>query len=172
MAPLIRKKKARADKSEAAATSATAVPATPAVPAVLPHPFSSSQVTKKAKREAKSTAFRTRLAENQTISKSAQRRRNRKQKSNLQGNIGDLLSTLPEVEELKQQAFVAKPVRPLNPKASSKSHKKVLGNEIDRFNKVVNDATYRSNPFDTLKTYISQKIERKPEFEKKDKMQL
>uniref|UniRef100_A0A060SY91 Ribosome biogenesis protein SLX9 n=1 Tax=Blastobotrys adeninivorans TaxID=409370 RepID=A0A060SY91_BLAAD len=160
MAPLIRKKKARADKTEAA------------VPAVPSLPFPSGQVTKKAKREAKSTAFRTRLAENQSISKSAQRRRNRKQKSNLQGNIGDLLLTLPEVEELKQQAFVAKPVRPLNPKASSKSHKKVVSNEIDRFNKVVNDSSYRSNPFDTLKAYISQKIERKPEFEKKDKMQL
>lgn len=172
MAPSMRQKAARVRREK----DVSDLPQMPAPP-----PHLQSRESKKEKREIKSRSFRSKLeGDSSKISKSSLRRQKRKAKTNLHGGgLGDLLSTLPEVaEEMNKTTtpFIAKPTKPVNPKSSSRSNEKVVRSEIDRFNKVVTDKSFQAKPFDKLKEFISQNMEKKKEFvdmeAKRNKMEL
>jgi hypothetical protein len=126
-----------------------------------------AKATKKEKREAKSTDFQQRIFGQNKISKSTARRTKRKARSNLKGNLGDLLDSLPE------QSFASgyiEPVKmPINPKTSSKNNEKVVRQEKERFRKILAEKAFRASPFSTLKNFISSNIEKKEEFKESRK---
>lgn len=170
----MRKKVSQRTKRQQESTQETSETLKSSLP--LPPPHLQSRESKRDKRESKSNLFKNKLENDNgnKISKSSLRRQKRKTRSNLHGGqLGDMLSTLPEVaEELKnssQTPFVAKKITPIDPKKSSRKNEKVVRNEIDRFNKVFTNQSYRSNPFESLKSFISSNIEKKQEFIDMDK---
>ncbi|KAK7207751.1 ribosome biogenesis protein SLX9-domain-containing protein [Myxozyma melibiosi] len=112
-----------------------------------------------------------------TLSKSARKRKNRAVKEKLAGNdLTELMDALPETEQddgddamdedMEDGGAVAgkgnaadvyldaKHDRPVSLKAGEK----VVKQEIDRFGKVMTEATFRENPFAALRGFIQQRI--------------
>ncbi|OBA23828.1 hypothetical protein METBIDRAFT_76774 [Metschnikowia bicuspidata var. bicuspidata NRRL YB-4993] len=130
------------------------------------------KVSKKEKQQAKTNSFNERLASKVTfnlsggVSKSALRRRKRKEKEQLKPKMDDLLSSLPEAtvnivdsSVAKKKAFVkgvsVKPSNLPNPQKHS-GHTKLLEVENQRFSQVLQDKQFQQSPFAALRQAISQ----------------
>ncbi|GEQ66638.1 hypothetical protein JCM33374_g301 [Metschnikowia sp. JCM 33374] len=131
-----------------------------------------SKVSKKEKQQAKTTSFNERLASKVTfnmsngVSKSALKRRKRKEKEQLKPKMDDLLSSLPEAtvnivdsSTIKNKVFVkdpkAKPSNLPNPQKHT-GHTKLLEAENQQFSKVLQDKKFQQSPFAALREAIAQ----------------
>ncbi|SGZ48314.1 CIC11C00000003606 [Sungouiella intermedia] len=112
--------------------------------------------TKKEKQLAKSTQFNEKILSKVTfnmsggVSKSALRRRKRKEREQLKPKMDDLLLSLPErvnVVESKQKK-----------KEKHTGHTKLLEAENKRFNQVLNNSQFKKTPFALLQQAINQNM--------------
>lgn len=78
------------------------------------------------------------LARNSTISKSAMRRRNRKERANIAGKTMDSLAAgLAEVEQKLEAEPLPKHTGLIDPNSSTRNNKKVFDNEVNAYKKTV-----------------------------------
>lgn len=130
------------------------------------------KTTKKEKQAAKSSLFNDKVLSKVTfnttggISKSALRRRKRKEKEQLKPKMDDLLLSLPQTvnivetkkkKEVKYVAEIGKPANRPNPQKHS-GHTKLLEVENKRFNQVLNNSEFKKSPFALLQQAISQNM--------------
>lgn len=132
------------------------------------------KTSKKEKQQAKSNLFNEKILSKLTfnlsggVSKSALRRRKRKEKEQLKPKMDDLWLSLPEktikiVESKKREGDVtyvqvtSKPTNAPNPQKQS-GHAKLLKEENQHFNQVLQNQQFKSTPFSALKQAISQNM--------------
>jgi len=129
--------------------------------------------TKKEKQLAKSTQFNEKILSKVTfnmsggVSKSALRRRKRKEREQLKPKMDDLLLSLPETvnvveskqkkKEVKYVADNKKPTNQPNPQKHT-GHTKLLEAENKRFNQVLNNSQFKKTPFALLQQAINQNM--------------
>ncbi|CAI5757692.1 unnamed protein product [Candida verbasci] len=138
-----------------------------------------AKTTKKEKQQNKSDKFINHLMNKSTfntsgtISKSALRRKKRKEKEQLKPKMNELLMNLPtDGNEINEQDKVTKIVRPnsteyikssklnLNRPNPTKSTglKQIMKEEHKNFNNVLTNPDFRASPFDALKNAIKQNM--------------
>lgn len=126
------------------------------------------KISKKDKQSEKSTEFLLKLNVpgnlSNSISKSALRRKKRKVKLQLGGNIEDLLTVLPE-ETLNPVKLETQTVKKVlnhlpNPQSSLKGARKVEQLEKQRFGLIMTDKTYQASPFEALRETIKANMEK------------
>ncbi|EPY49657.1 ribosome biogenesis protein [Schizosaccharomyces cryophilus OY26] len=99
-----------------------------------------------------------------TISSSARRRRNRKQRENLQVNMSTFENILPELEteieesEKKQNPIIKDASITKRTKASMRND---TVNEIDRFQSILQHPSFMSNPLKTVQEHLSNSLPKK-----------
>lgn len=128
--------------------------------------------TKKEKQLAKTNQFNEKLLSKVTfnltggVSKSAIRRRKRKEREQLKPKMEDLLLSLPEsvnvvepkkVKEVKYIGDHKKPTNQPNPQKHT-GHTKLLEAENKRFNQVLNNTQFKKTPFALLQQAINQNM--------------
>lgn len=128
--------------------------------------------TKKEKQAAKTSLFNERLMSKATfnlgsgVSKSALRRRKRKEREQLKPKMDDLLLSLPETvnivdtkkaREVKYVRDTSVPVNQPNPQKHT-GHTKLLEAENKRFNQVLANREFKKSPFALLQQTISQNM--------------
>lgn len=123
------------------------------------------KTTKKEKQYEKSASFQNSIASGSFsgISKSALRRRKRKAKQQLKPKMEDLLTTITDEIETQPsesaQYIASSKGRENLPNAANKSGRSVImRQEHDKFNHVLQDATFRNLPFAALKNAIANNM--------------
>lgn len=133
-----------------------------------------SKSTKKEKQQIKTKAFNEKLLQKVTfnlsgnVSKSARRRRARKEREHLKPKMNDLLSSLPQEtinvisrSDRTKKQYVATDDRPnnheLNPRKQS-GHQKLMRAEKTRFTQVLSNLEFNKSPFDALKQAIGSNM--------------
>ncbi|OVF07349.1 putative ribosome biogenesis protein [Clavispora lusitaniae] len=134
-----------------------------------------SKTTKKEKQQAKSSQFNEKILSKLTfnlsggISKSALRRRKRKEKEQLKPKLGDLWSSLPEStvnivqkNNEREPSYVQHTTKAANLPNPQKQtgHAKLLKTENEHFNKVLQNQEFKCTPFSALKQAISQNMKK------------
>lgn len=131
------------------------------------------KTTKKEKQTAKSNQFSEKVLSKVTfnlsggVSKSALRRRKRKEKEQLKPKLDDLLLSLPETvnvvaplgktKEVKYVKDTSKEANQPNPQKHT-GHTKLLEAENKRFNQVLTNSEFKKSPFALLQQTISQNM--------------
>lgn len=132
------------------------------------------KTSKKEKQQAKSNQFNEKVLSKLTfnlsggVSKSALRRRKRKEKEQLKPKMEELWLSLPEstikiVESKKKERDVSyvqvtsKPTNAPNPQKQT-GHAKLLKEENQHFSQVLQNQQFKATPFSALKQAISQNM--------------
>lgn len=128
--------------------------------------------SKKDKQLVKSSKFTEKVISKVTfntsggVSKSALRRRKRKEREQLKPKMEDLLLSLPEsvnivettkTKEVKYIADHKKPTNQPNPQKHT-GHTKLLEAENKRFNQVLSNSQFKKTPFALLQQAINQNM--------------
>lgn len=130
--------------------------------------------TKKEKQQSKTKAFNEKLLQKVTfnlsgnVSKSARRRRARKEKEQLKPKMDDLLTSLPQETvnivsstNISNGKFVKdkEKANDHKPKASKqKGHQKLMQTEKTRFSQVLNNQEFKKSPFAALRQAIGNNL--------------
>ncbi|EPX74984.1 ribosome biogenesis protein [Schizosaccharomyces octosporus yFS286] len=122
--------------------------------------FEMPRESKHDKRKERHDAWQQKF-NSKTISASARRRRNRKQRENLQVNMSSFENVLPELEteveesEKKQNSAIKDASVTKRTKASMRND---TVNEIDRFQSILRHPSFMSNPLKTVQEHLNNSL--------------
>lgn len=98
------------------------------------------------------------IEKSKKISKTAKKRRNRKEANSLTANLKDLESTLPSQEDGAERDTTDRAKYLASSTSNAKRRGRVVAQEMDRFRKVLAQEDFRRDPFASIRQHLQQNL--------------